>query len=356
MQTKSAYLVLENGMVFCGQSIGYEAEAIGEIVFSTSMVGCLGTLTDPNFCGQIVVETFPLIGNYGVISKDLESKGTALAAYIVRDLCQEPSNFRSEGALGVFLSEHKVVGLADIDTRALTRIIRSAGSMKAKITFAEPDVDAIRAELAAFCAPNAVEAVTCKEASAAAPADAKHRVVLWDFGAKDCIGEALLARGCEVITVPAGTSAKDILAYDPDGILLSNGPGDPAANPEIIAEIKAVTASGKPMFGIDLGNLMLAIAMGAKTEKMLHGHRGSQPAIRLSDKRVFITSQNYGYTINEEQLPETIEVSYKNGNDAAIEGVEYKTIPAFGVQFMPSSVGGPIATDFLYDTFIGMME
>ena len=176
MQTKSAYLVLENGMVFCGQSIGYEAEAIGEIVFSTSMVGCLGTLTDPNFCGQIVVETFPLIGNYGVISKDLESKGTALAAYIVRDLCQEPSNFRSEGALGVFLSEHKVVGLADIDTRALTRIIRSAGSMKAKITFAEPDVDAIRAELAAFCAPNAVEAVTCKEASAAAPhVDPKHR-------------------------------------------------------------------------------------------------------------------------------------------------------------------------------------
>ncbi|MBE6613099.1 MAG: glutamine-hydrolyzing carbamoyl-phosphate synthase small subunit [Ruminococcaceae bacterium] len=356
MQTKPAYLILENGMVFCGKSFGYQAEASGELVFTTAMTGYLETLTDQGFYGQLVVQTFPLIGNYGVISQECESKGTSPAAYIVRDICQEPSNFRSEGALDVFLSENKIVGIYDIDTRRLTRVLRKEGTMMAKIVSELPaDMDALKAELAAIKPCNAVAAVTCREASTVAPENPAHRVVLWDFGTIDSIAAELTARGCEVITVPADTTADAIAAYNPDGIVLSNGPGDPMANPAIIAEIGKLAEKKLPMFGICLGHLMLAVSQGAVSEKMLHGHRGSQPAVRTSDKRVFITSQNHGYALAEDKLPEGIETIFRNGNDGSIEGVAYKNIPAFSVQFRPGSAGGPSATDFLYDQFIDMM-
>ncbi len=357
MQTKPAYLILENGTVFCGKSFGYAAETSGEIVFTTAMTGYLETLTDQGYYGQLVVQTFPLIGNYGVISHDCESKGVSPAAYIVRDICQEPSNFRSEGALDVFLSENKIVGIYDIDTRRLTRILRTQGAMNAKITFTLPeDIEAVKTELSALKASDAVHAVTCKEPATITPENAAHRTVVWDFGASDTISAELSARQCEVITVPADTTAEQILAYEPDGIVLSNGPGDPMANPAIIAEIAKLAEKKIPMLGICLGHLMLAVSQGAISEKMLHGHRGGQPVIRLSDKRVFITSQNHGFALAADKLPETIEVSYKNGNDGSIEGVEYKNIPAFSVQFRPGTAGGPSATDFLYDKFIGMMK
>lgn len=357
MQTKPTYLVLENGMVFCGRSFGYEAETIGEAVFTTAMTGYMSTLTDQGYKGQLVVQTFPLIGNYGVVSHECESKGVAPAAYIVRDLCQEPSNFRCEGALGVFLNEHKVVGIEGIDTRKLTRVLRDNGSMMAKITYTLPEnVDTVIAEIKAYKAPNAVSAVTCDEITTLTPDNAAHKVVLWDFGTSDSIAAALTARGCEVITVPASTKAADILAYKPDGVVLSNGPADPMANPEIIAEIKKLADVKLPMLGICLGHLMLALSQGAVSVKLPHGHRGGMPSIRLSDKRVFITSQNQGYTLDEAALPESIKATYKNGNDGTVEGVEYTDIPAIGVQFRPGSVGGPNATDFIYDEFIGMMK
>ena len=357
MQSKPTYLILENGTVFCGRSFGYEAETVGEIVFTTAMTGYMATLTDQGYKGQIVAQTFPLIGNYGVVSQECESKGVAPSAYIVRELCQEPSNFRCEGALGVFLSEHKVVGVEGIDTRKLTRILRDNGSMAAKITYTLPEnLDATLAELEAYKAPNAVEAVTCKETAFVTPDNAAHKAVLWDLGASDTIIKALTARGCEVITVPAHTKAEDILAYSPDGVVLSNGPADPMANPEIIAEIKKVADKKVPMLGICLGHLMLAVSQGAKSVKLPHGHRGGMPSIRLSDKRVFIASQNQGYTLDEASLPANIKVSYKNGNDGTVEGVSYEDIPAIGVQFRPSRAGGPNATDFIYDEFIGMMK
>ena len=358
MQTKPAYLILANGKVFCGQSFGCEADAVGEIVFTTAMTGYLETLTDPSYFGQIVIQTFPLIGNYGVITPDFESKAPALSAYIVRDLCQEPSNFRSEGALGVFLREHNIVGLSDIDTRALTRIVREVGVMNAKITHSLPeDLSETLAELNKFTIRNAVESVTCKEPETFEPEGKAHRVVLWDFGAKANIRRELVKRGCEVIVMPAGSTAEDILALKPDGLMLSNGPGDPAANTGIISELKKLMEHKLPTFGICLGHQLLALSQGARTEKLKYGHRGAnQPAIRLSDKRVFITSQNHGYAVIGDSLPEGAKVSYVNGNDGTCEGVDYQNIPAFTVQFHPEASAGPLDTQFLFDRFIDMMK
>lgn len=357
MQNKPAYLVLANGRIFKGSSIGSESDAIGEIVFTTSMTGYLETLTDPSYCGQIVIQTFPLIGNYGV-TPDAESSGTALSAYIVRDLCQEPSNFRSEGALDVFLSEHRVPGIADIDTRALTRIVREVGVMAAKIVHEYPEnIDEVLDELAAFTIKNPVERVTCREPKIDTPENACRRVVLWDFGTKSGIRRELLARGCEVVTVPASTTCEEILAYNPDGIMLSNGPGDPTDNVGVIAELKKLLDSGKPVFGICLGHQLMALASGMTTTKLKYGHRGgNQPAIRLSDGRVFITSQNHGYAICEDSLVPGAKISYVNGNDGTVEGIDYTDRPAFSVQFHPEASAGPLDTRFLFDRFISMME
>ena len=357
MQTKPVYLILENGAVFCGKSFGYEAETVGEIVFNTGMTGYMSTLTDTGYAGQLVVQTFPLIGNYGMVSHECESKGTSLKAYIAREFCQEPSNFRCEGALGVFLNENKIVGVEGIDTRKLTRILRDCGSMKAKITYTMPaDTDAVVTELKAYKAPSLLSEVTCKEIKETKVDNAAHKVVLLDLGAADSIAAALTARGCDVVTVPADTSAEAILGYDPDGIVISNGPGAPDAAPEIVSEIKKLADRKLPILGICLGHLMLAVSKGAKCVKLPHGHRGSMPSIRLSDKRVFIASQNQGYTVDEASLPENIKPTYKNGNDGTVEGVCYTDIPAIGVQFRPGSVGGPNATDYIYDEFIALMK
>ena len=357
MQTKPTYLILENGTVFCGRSFGYEAETTGEIVFTTAMTGYMSTLTDQGYKGQLVVQTFPLIGNYGVVSHECQSKPVAAAAYIVRELCQEPSNFRCEGALGVFLKENNVVGIEGIDTRKLTRILRDGGCMKAKITYTMPeDVGVVVDEIKAYTVPNTIAEVTCKEICKFTPDTPSKRVVLLDLGACDSIKDELLSRGCEVITVPAYTKAEDILAYKPDGVVLSNGPTDPAANAEIVTEIKKLADKNIPILGICLGHLLLALSQGAKTVTLPHGHRGGMPSIRLSDKRVFITSQNQGYTLDGASLPEYIKPTYKNGNDGTLEGVSYTNIPALGVLFRPGNVGGPNKTEFIYDEFISLLK
>ncbi|MDR0294022.1 MAG: carbamoyl phosphate synthase small subunit [Oscillospiraceae bacterium] len=355
-----AYLILENGMEFEGVSFGARGDATGEVVFATGMSGYLETLTDPSYYGQIVLQTFPLIGNYGVIPPDFESSLIGAKAYIVKHPCQEPSNYRSEGALDAFLKERCVVGLCGIDTRALTRIIRANGVMNGKIT-ASPPTDADLAEAKAYAIQNAVAAVSRCGAALPAPArqhisetvspfPPRRRVALMDFGAKRGIADALASRDCEVRLFPYGAPARDILQSDPDGVMLSNGPGDPAApeNGGIVETLRILQQSGVPIFGICLGHQLLALANGYPTQKLKFGHRGvNQPVRETATGRVYITSQNHGYAVVAEGA------SFVNVNDGTCEGMDYGV--SFSVQFHPEARGGPLDTAFLFDRFIGRM-
>lgn len=348
------YLILENGRVFAGEAFGWPGEVTGELVFTTAMVGYLETLTDPSFYGQIVVQTFPLIGNYGVIPADFESEKPHLKAYIVREWCREPSNFRSEGSLDTFLMQNHIVGLAGIDTRALTRIIREHGVMNARIT-ANPEVTPeVLSEIKAYRVADAVNNVSRADV---APAGEGRKVVLWDFGAKGSIAECLERRGCRVVNMPASAKAADILAEQPDGIMLSNGPGDPADNMNIVAELKEVLKGGIPTFGICLGHQLLALACGAKTAKLHYGHRGAnQPVKDVETGQVYITSQNHGYAVLNDTLPAEAKVRFVNANDGTCEGVDYLDEPVFSVQFHPEAAAGPLDTSFLFDRFVALID
>lgn len=349
------YLVLENGQIFEGKSFGAEGEITGEIVFSTAMTGYLETITDPSYFGQIVVQTFPLIGNYGVIPSDFESDRPYLKAYVVREWCQKPSNFRCEGNLDTFLKDMNVIGLYDIDTRQLTKIIREYGVMNAKITKSIDNIDEIIKELKGYKIVDAVKGATCKEMKVFNENGEKH-VVLMDFGEKANIQRELIKRGCKVTVVPSYTKASEILAMNPDGIMLSNGPGDPAENVEVIEEIKALVESKTPIFGICLGHQLTALSQGATTSKLKYGHRGgNQPVKETATGRVYITSQNHGYAVNADSLPENAELSWVNVNDGTCEGVSYKNAPVYTVQFHPEACGGPQDTMFLFDKFINVM-
>lgn len=353
---KKAYLVLENGDVYTGYSFGAQKDVIGEIVFTTAMTGYLETLTDPSYYGQIVVQTFPLIGNYGVIPSDFESPRPSLCAYIVREWCGVPSNFRSEGDLDTYLKENGIPGLWGIDTRALTRVIRERGVMNAFLT---TDAEKVK-DGAALCKPyrieNAVAAVS-DFSSYETAGEASRTVVLWDFGAKENIPRELAARRCKVIRVPASASAEEILSYEPDGIMLSNGPGDPAENEEIISQMKIVADANLPIFGICLGHQLMALSQGARTEKLHYGHRGANQPVRDMDTgRVYITTQNHGYAVVSDSLPEGARLSYVNANDGTCEGVTYEGRPIFTVQFHPEACGGPLDTRFLFDRFIDIMD
>ena len=351
---QKAYLVLENGTVLEGKRFGAEADVTGEIVFTTAMTGYLETLTDPSYYGQIVVQTFPLIGNYGVIPSDFESAAPCLKAYIVREWCQDPSNFRSEGVLDAFLKSAGIVGLYDIDTRALTRIIREAGVMNAQIVSSREKAD--REALKRYTVAGAVNAVSCREPVPPA-AEGTRNVVLWDFGAKANIRRELEKRGCAVTTVPASATAEAIAAMKPDGVMLSNGPGDPAENTGIIEELAKLCKTGIPLFGICLGHQLLALSQGAETVKLKYGHRGANQPVRcLATDRVYISSQNHGYTVDMEQLPENAKVTFVNLNDGTCEGLEYTDIPAISVQFRPGDGEDKLDTGFLFDQFINMME
>ena len=346
---KKAYLILQDGTVFEGNSFGAEGSAVGEIVFTTNMWGYLETLTDQSYHGQIILHTFPLIGNYGIIPQDFESAALAPKGYIVKHPCPFPSNFRNTGRLDSFLAQRGIVGLCGIDTRKLTKIIRQNGVMNGKITTVKPG-KACQAEAAKYSIKNAVAAVSCKKAETAG--SGKFRVALMDYGAKRGIAEALVNRGCTVTTLPHGTSFDEILKTKPHGIMLSNGPGDPAeeANAGIIATIKKLQASGLPMFGICLGHQLMALANGYKTAKLKFGHRGgNQPVKELATGRVFITSQNHGYEVLAPG-----KSSFVNVNDGTCEGLDYGR--QFTVQFHPEARGGPLDTAHLFDKFIKMME
>ena len=353
---KKVYLVLENGQFFEGNAFGADGEITGEIVFATAMTGYLETLTDPSYYGQIVVQTFPLIGNYGVIPADFESAQPHVKAYIVREWCQEPSNFRSEGNLDTFLKNSHIIGLYGIDTRRLTKIIREYGVMNARIVNSIDDIDTIVAELKNYRVTDAVKNTTCKQITTTTPSSPKKKVVLMDFGAKKHICQELVNRGCEVITVPAYTTCEEIIALNPDGIMLSNGPGDPSENTQIISELKKLLKTNIPTFGICLGHQLVALAMGAHTVKLKYGHRGAnQPVKDLITGNVYITSQNHGYAVDSQTLSSECKVRFINANDGTCEGIDYQERPVFTVQFHPEANGGPRDTMFLFDRFITLM-
>ena len=352
------YLVLQNGAVFEGKRFGSAACATGELVFTTAMTGYLETLTDPSYYGQIVLQTFPLIGNVGVIPADFESEAPALRGYIVRDWCQVPSNFRCAGELDTFLKTHGIPGLYGIDTRALTRLVRESGVMNAVISNTPDLSDEQRALLDGYRVKNAVASVSRPGVASAAPEGAvRYRVVLWDFGAKDNITRELLRRGCEVSRVPYNATAGEIADLHPDGVMLSNGPGDPAENSGVIEQLRLLLRERIPCFGICLGHQLLALASGARTEKLKYGHRGAnQPALDRQTGRVYITSQNHGYAVVPDSLPGDADLRFVNGNDGTCEGIWYRRYPAFSVQFHPEAAGGPQDTGFLFDWFIDLMK
>ena len=352
----TAYLVLENGSVFEGQAFGFMGEALGELVFTTGMSSFLETLTDPANYGQIVLQTFPIVGSYGIIPSDFESEKAQVKAYIVREWCQEPSNFRSEGNLDIFLRENKIPGLCGIDTRALTRVIRSHGVMNAMISRKKELTAEEIARLKAYKITGAAEATSAKEPFVVKTDGAAKKVALWDFGAPSKIIKELSARGCEVTAVPCGYTAEQVAALKPDGVALGDGPGNPADNAGIIAEIKKLAQKKIPVLGVGLGHQLLAISQGAKTEALPHGHRGANLPVREKmTGRLFITSQNHGYTVSGASLPADAEMSYENQNDGSCEGLAYKSIPAISVQFHPAAHIGINAPENPYDVFVNMM-
>ena len=353
----TAFLILENGRSFQGKCFGAHGEVTGEIVFTTGMTGYLETLTDPSYCGQIVLQTFPLIGNYGVIPSDFENAHVGAKAYIVKHPCYAPSNFRSEGTLDAFLLKQGVVGLYDIDTRAITRIIREYGVMNGRITQEIPkhiDLD----EISAYKIQDPVRQVSACERQYHGVDSAAYTVVLLDFGAKEGIKRELMARGCNVWVLPYDSEPDEIMEIAPDGIILSNGPGDPADNIEVIDVVRTLVKTGIPVFGICLGHQLLALAHGFHTHKLKYGHRGAnQPVKCTQDGKVYISSQNHGYAVSSESIIEQVaEEWFVNGNDGTCEGLLYKEYPVFSVQFHPEACAGPRDTSFLFDRFIKNME
>ncbi len=347
-----AYLVLSNGMTFEGLRIGAPVDRIGELVFTTGMVGYLETLTDPSYYGQIVTHSFPMIGNYGLIPEDFEGQ-SALFGYVVRELCDAPSNFRSQGVLDAYLKTQGIPGLCGVDTREIVRITREEGVMNAMICDTVPtDLSALRA----FRVEHAVPSVTCHEKTVY-PAEGaeRFRVALMDYGAKRNIIRSLQKRGCAVTVWPADTPAETVLGDDPDGVMLSNGPGDPKENTGCIAEIRKLLGQ-KPVFGICLGHQLTALALGGDTVKLKYGHRGgNQPVKDIETGRSWITSQNHGYAVVANSLRGVGRESFVNLNDGSCEGMAYPDLNCFTVQFHPEACAGPKDTGFLFDRFIGMM-
>lgn len=351
-----AFLILEDGHVFTGRSIGSTREAVSEIVFNTSMTGYLEVLTDPSYAGQAVVMTYPLIGNYGICYEDMESERPWVDGFIVRELSRMPSNFRSEDTIQNFLEKNDIPGICGIDTRALTKILRESGTMNGMITTDENyNMDEVMKKLKAYSTGDEVSKVSCREKKVL-PGDG-YKVALLDLGAKKNIGDSLHKRGCEVTIYPADTKAEDILAANPDGIMLSNGPGDPKECTEIIKEIKKLYDSNVPIFAICLGHQLMALANGLDTHKMKYGHRGgNHPVKDLKTGRVYITSQNHGYVVDTDKLDPKVAVpAFVNVNDGTNEGLSYTGKNIFTVQYHPEACPGPQDSAYLFDRFLDMM-
>ncbi len=351
---RSAYLVLENGRAFKGQRFGAQEELVAEVVFTTGMSGYLETLTDCSYWGQIVVQTFPLIGNYGVIPADFESGCIGPKGYIVKHWCQAPSNFRSEGSLDAFFKERGLTALSGIDTRALTKIIREKGVMNGVITNDPASVDL--AAVAAYRVEGAVKATSVKERRVEGPENPKYRLALIDYGMKDSIWKQLVERGAQVNILPCTATAQEIAALQVDGLMLTNGPGDPSDNRDLIQNLREICSLKLPTFAICLGHQLMALAHGCSTEKLKYGHRGeNQPVKNLETGRVYISSQNHGYAVVSSSIdPAWGKELYKNVNDGTCEGVRYTDMPAFTVQFHPEACAGPLDTRGLFDEFLAM--
>ena len=349
---KKGYLILQDGQVFEGVRFGAETDTVGELVFTTGMCGYVETLTDPSYAGQIVMQTYPLIGNYGIIREDFEG-ACCVKGYVVREYCDTPSNFRTDCDLDTYLKEQGVPGLCGVDTRELTRIIREHGVMNAAIC---DEIPADLTPIKTYAITGVVEAVSCKEPDRyQAEGEERFRVSLLDYGAKRNIVRELQKRGCTVTVLPATTSAEEILAADPDGVMLSNGPGDPAENTYQIEQIRKLL--GKvPMFGICLGHQLTALAAGGSTYKLKYGHRGvNQPVWDLNGVRTYITSQNHGYAVDGDTV-KLGKVRFVNANDGTCEGIDYPELKAFTVQFHPEACTGPKDTSFLFDQFVELMK
>lgn len=349
---KKGYLILQDGQVFEGVRFGAETDTVGELVFTTGMCGYVETLTDPSYAGQIVMQTYPLIGNYGIIREDFEG-ACCVKGYVVREYCDTPSNFRTDCDLDAYLKEQGVPGLCGVDTRELTRIIREHGVMNAAIC---DEIPADLTPIKTYAITGVVEAVSCKEPDRyQAEGEERFRVSLIDYGAKCNIVRELQKRGCTVTVLPASTSAEEILAAGPDGVMLSNGPGDPAENVYQIEQIRKLL--GKvPMFGICLGHQLTALAAGGSTYKLKYGHRGvNQPVRDLNGVRTYITSQNHGYAVDGDTV-KLGKVRFVNANDGTCEGIDYPELKAFTVQFHPEACTGPKDTSFLFDRFVDLMK
>ena len=349
-------LILEDGSVHRGQGFGSDELKTGELVFNTSMTGYQEILTDNSYCGQIVMMTYPLIGNYGINRDDYESIEPAVFGFVTRDLCQSPNNWRSQETLDDFLKAHNIPGIYDVDTRAITRKLRNKGTMRAMMANPDTDIEAAVKQLQETDYLH--DQVARVSSSKIFPIPNRgHKVVLMYFGAKLGIVRELSRRGCDLIVVPWDTDAQTILSYHPDGVMLSNGPGDPEDVPQAIETIRQLM--GKTViFGICLGHQLISLACGAKTYKLKFGHRGANhPVVDLETGKVDITSQNHGFAVDIDSLADTkLELTHKALNDGSCEGVRHKELPVFSVQFHPEASAGPEDTAYLFDKFVAMMD
>ena len=369
-----ALLALEHGQIFRGKSAGAAGESGGEVVFNTAMTGYQEVLTDPSYAGQIVTMTSVEIGNYGVANEDVESPKTHVAGFIVRDASPIASNWRADATLHDYLTRNNIVAISDIDTRQLTRVLRSSGVMRGVIATGAPDPDALIAKAKALPemeGSDLVKDVTCRAAfdwqppaddpdyvlAPSAHARRRFKVAAYDFGMKYNILRRFSAHGCDVRVFPAGTPATEILATKPDGVFLSNGPGDPAVLDYAIGNAKQLIDADVPVFGICLGHQILGLALGARTFKLKFGHRGSNHPVKdLHSGKIEITSQNHGFSVDPDTLPNDVQITHVNLYDGTIEGIRHATKPVFCVQYHPEAAPGPHDADYLFAQFLGEME